>query len=87
MVPVHFGGHLRVFLDGCGSAGIDQRQRLRALDRCREKQARANRRKPEGFRSVHSSLLRFTGHNVSAAYGSRPQPPRLRRNMNLMQAT
>ena len=72
VMPVHLRRHLRVFLDRRRGAGIDQRYCLRALDRCAQQQECADCRKPENFRSAHSSLLRFTGCHVSAVYGCTP---------------
>jgi hypothetical protein len=53
-VPPHFGGKLpRVLLDRGGTAGIDQRQRLRTLERRRRHEKHAHSRETQNFRSVH----------------------------------
>jgi hypothetical protein len=60
MMPVRLGGELpRIFLNRAGSARIDQRNRLRTLNRSRRGQKGANSRHAQNFRSVHISLLKF----------------------------
>jgi hypothetical protein len=52
--PTHFRGELfRVLLHRRRSARIDQRYRLRALDRSDDNKQGADGRKAQNFRSVH----------------------------------
>jgi hypothetical protein len=52
--PADFGGKLSgILLHRRGRARIDQRHRLRTLDRSGENEKRANGREAENFRSPH----------------------------------
>ena len=60
VMPVRLGGELpRIFLNCVGSARIDQRHRLRTLNRSRRDQKGTNSRHAQNSRSVHINLLKF----------------------------